>query len=70
MSTGSPMSKSSRPVSPSWTLFQASGHIPCFKDGQFDGAGVDRTLQHLDRPELVIEGMARTVHADNVRIAW
>ena len=41
----------------------ADALLPCFKDGQFDGARVDRTLQHLDRPELVIQGMARTVRA-------
>ena len=39
----------------------ADAHLPSFKDGQFDGARVDRTLQHLERPNLVIEGMARTV---------
>ena len=41
----------------------ADASLPCFNDGQFDGARVDRTLQHLSRPELVIEGMARTVRA-------
>ncbi len=41
----------------------ADALLPCFKDGQFDGARVDRTLQHLERPERVIEGMARTVRA-------
>ena len=41
----------------------ADARLRCFKDGQFDGARVDRTLQHLSRPELVIEGTARTVRA-------
>jgi ubiquinone/menaquinone biosynthesis C-methylase UbiE len=41
----------------------ADALLPCFKDGQFDGARVDRTLQHLDRPERVIEAMTRTVRA-------
>ena len=41
----------------------ADALLPCFKDGQFDGARVDRTLQHLERPELLIEGMVRTVRA-------
>ena len=39
----------------------APAGLPCFKDSQFDGARVDRTLQHLERPELVIEEMARVV---------
>ncbi len=33
----------------------------CFEDGKADGARVDRTLQHLERPELAIEEMARIV---------
>ncbi len=33
----------------------------CFKDGEADGARVDRTLQHLVHPELAIKEMARIV---------
>ena len=39
----------------------ANARLHCFKDGQFDGARVDRTLQHLERPELIFEEMARVV---------
>ncbi len=39
----------------------ADARLHCFKDGQFDGARVDRTLQHLERPELIIGEMARVV---------
>ncbi len=41
----------------------ADARLSCFKDGQFDGARADRTLQHLKRPELVIEEMARVVRS-------
>ncbi len=39
----------------------ADALLRCFKDSQFDGARVDRTLQHLERSELVIAEMARVV---------
>jgi ubiquinone/menaquinone biosynthesis C-methylase UbiE len=39
----------------------ADARLQCFKDGQFDGARADRTLQHLERPERVIAEMARAV---------
>jgi ubiquinone/menaquinone biosynthesis C-methylase UbiE len=39
----------------------ADARLHCFKDGQFDGARVDRTLRHLEHPERVIEEMARVV---------
>ncbi len=41
----------------------ADARLHCFKDGQFDGARVDRTLQHLESPERVIEEMARVTRA-------
>ena len=39
----------------------ADAGLHCFSDGQFDGARVDRTLQHLERPERIIEEMTRVV---------
>lgn len=39
----------------------ADAGLHCFSDGQFDGARVDRTLQHLEHPERVIEEMTRVV---------
>jgi len=39
----------------------ADAGLHCFSDGQFDGARVDRTLQHLEHPERVIEAMARVI---------
>ena len=39
----------------------ADAQLSCFKDSQFDGVRVDRTFQHLERPALVIENMARVV---------
>jgi ubiquinone/menaquinone biosynthesis C-methylase UbiE len=39
----------------------ADAGLHCFSDGQFDGARVDRTLQHLERPGRIIEEITRVV---------
>lgn len=41
----------------------ADARLDCFKDAEFDGARVDRTLQHLESPGGVIEAMARVTRA-------